>query len=373
MKKPLLLLAILNLVPLYSLDANENSLEAFKSRLKISVERHLNMLLDEDGVLRELKGKSADSQMALAFYRMFEITGEIRFRKAALTLANRILNDMRATNFGVLPINEKEKEDGTKFIGGGPPAMGFYTGNIAYILHKEGGRADDLKYLGKVFDDFPWNEKGWWSQDIDVKTGEPKMSMDKPSIINKCAAMAMASGMLSKALRDIDPDLAARLKQKTDKCIYDQIIPTQLADGFWHYNLDGNDPNSKDILGYFMLTTHTLMELQEFNAAYSEPKLDAAIHKAQAFALNCIAPMTDPNTGPSCTAHTTPNTPRHYNLVDEAKRGFQLGILLFGADYNVEGIKIMDASLKHFAYGNVGMDGVHAAAPSAAILAHLCR
>ena len=38
-----------------------------------------------------------------------------------------------------------------------------------------------------------------------------------------------------------------------------------------------------------------------------------------------------------------------------------------------EGVKIMDAALMHFDYGNVGMDGVHAAAPSVAILAHLCQ
>jgi hypothetical protein len=236
---------------------------------------------------------------------------------------------------------------------------------------KEGGRIEDLKYLGKVLDEFPWNEKGWWSQDIDVKTGEPKVPSDKPSIINKCAALAMATAMLAEALREAAPDLSARLKQKTDRCLYGQIIPAQLADGFWHYNLDGNDPKDKDILGYFMLTTHELMELQQFNPAYREPKLDAAIRKAQAFALQCLAPMTDPNTGPACAAHITPSTPRHYTLAHQPKRGFQLALILFGGGFLDEGIKIMDASLKHFAYGNAGMEGVHAAAPSAAILARL--
>jgi hypothetical protein len=361
------------LVALHAADAPQpsDSSQAFKARLKTATKRHLNMLLADDGSVVELKGKGGDGEEALAFYRMFEITGDARFRKAALTLSDRVLKDMRATKFGVLPIKEKTKEGGRNFIGGGPPALGFYTGNVAYILHKEGGRAEDLKYLGQVLDDFPWNEKGWWSQDIDVKTGEPKESMDKPSIINKCAAIAMATGMLVEALREITPDLAARLKQKTDKCVYDQIIPAQLADGFWHYNLDGKDPKDKDILGYFMLTTQTLMELQHFNVAYREPKLDAAIRKAQAFALQHIAPMTDPNTGPPCTAHTTQNTPQHYALADEPKRGFQLGFILIGGGNLDEGIKIMDASLKHFAYGNAGVDGVHAAAPSAAILSLL--
>ena len=148
------------------------------------------------------------------------------------------------------------------------------------ILSREGGHSDDLKYLGKVLDEFPWNEKGWWSHNIDVKTGGPKVAMDKPSIINKCAVMLMASGILSKALENIDSDLAKRLKVKTDRCIYNQIIPTQLVVGFWHYKLNGNDPDYKDILGYFMLTTHALMELQQFNPDYNEPRLDAAIHCA---------------------------------------------------------------------------------------------
>ncbi|HSI65398.1 MAG TPA: hypothetical protein VLE43_19890, partial [Candidatus Saccharimonadia bacterium] len=255
-----------------------------------------------------------------------------------------------------------------KFIGGGPPALGFYTANTAYILQKEGGRTDDLKYLGKVLDEFPWNENGWWSQDIDIKTGEPKVPMSKPSIINKSAAIAMATGMLAEALREVAPDLAARLKQKTDKCVYDQILPAQLADGFWHYNLNGSDPKDKDILGYFMLTTRVLMELQHLNPAYREPKLDAAIRKAQTFALNCIAPMTDPNTGPACAAHSTPGTPRHYALADESKRGFDLASLLIGGGFYDEGIKIMDAALQHFPFGDAGMDGAHAISPTAGML-----
>ena len=43
---------------------------------------------------------------------MFEITGEPKYRQAALSLADEILKDMRATKFGVLPIKEKEKPGG---------------------------------------------------------------------------------------------------------------------------------------------------------------------------------------------------------------------------------------------------------------------
>jgi hypothetical protein len=278
---------------------------------------------------------------------------------------------MHATKFGVLPIKEKNKPGGKTIIGGGPPAMGFYAANIAYILHKEGGRVEDLKYVAKVIDEYPWNDGGWWSADIDVKTGESKVPITKPSPINKTASVAMAAGMLSEALKSIDPALSAKLKQKTDKCVYDQVIPAQLEDGFWHYGLTKNDPKNKDVFGYFMLTTQVLMELQQFNAAYREPKLDAAIHKAQMFALKCIAPMTDPNTGEACAAHATSSTPKHFNLASEPKRGFQLSLVLIGGGFTEEGVKIMDESMKHFPYGNGGMDGVHAAGPTAAILSLL--
>lgn len=344
---------------------------AFKARLLAATTRHLNLLLAADGSVASLKGKASDGEEALAFYRGFELTGDQRFRKAALTLADRVLKDMRAMKFGVLMIKEKEKPDSEVIMGGGPPALGFYVANVAYILHKENGRDNDLKYLGKVIDQYPWNAGGWWSADIDVKTGESKVPLSKPSPINKTTAVAMAAGMLSEALRSIDPELSARLKQKTDLCIYHQVIPAQLEDGFWHYGLTGKDPKNKDILGYFMLTTLELMELQYYNPAYGEPKLDTAIHKAQKFALNTIAPMTAPNTNTVSNPHLTPSTPHHYSLATDPKRGFQLGLILIGAGNFDEGIKIMDAALQHFPFGDVGMEGVHAASPSAAILARL--
>jgi len=195
------------------------SLPAFKATLRDTLTRHLDKLLGADGSVRAMKGKTAEGNGALAFYLMFEITGEQRYRKAALSLADQVLKDMRATKFGVLPIKEKDKPGGTTIVGGGPPALGAYTSSVAYILHKEGGRSDDLRYLATVLDRYAWNESGWWAATIDVKTGESKLPMTKPSIINKTAAMAMAAGIVSGYVRDIDPVLSASLKRKTDTCI----------------------------------------------------------------------------------------------------------------------------------------------------------
>jgi hypothetical protein len=112
----------------------------------------------------------------------------------------------------------------------------------------------------------------------------------------------------------------------------------------------------------------TPSDLQKFNPAYREEKLNAAVQRAQAFAFKCIAPMTDPNSGPPCAEHATRGTPSHYALKQDSKRGFQLGLILIGGRHTDEGIKIMNASLDHFPIGNAGQDGVHAAEPSALIL-----
>jgi arylsulfatase A-like enzyme len=345
-----------------------DSLAALKSKLRTTLNRHLNELLGTDGSVRAMKGKTSEGNGALAFYLMFEVTGEPKFRKAALSLADQVLKDMRATKFGVLPIKEKDKPGGATIIGGGPPALGAYTSSVAYILHKEGGRNDDLRYIATVLDRYPWSESGWWAATIDVKTGEPKLPMTKPSIINKTAAMAMAAGIVSAYVRTIDPELSARLKHKADKCVYDQILPAQLADGFWHYGLNENDPKDKDVFGYFMLTTKELMHLQRFNPAYREEKLNAALQKAQAFALTVIAPMTEPNIGTANREHATAGTPSRYSLKDEAKRSFQLSLVLIGGGHLEEGIKILQTALDHFPIGNAGQDGSHAAEPSALIL-----
>ena len=340
----------------------------FKTRLQGTLVRHLNELLQDDGSIAEMKGKTSEGNGALAFYLMFEITKEQKFRKAALTLADQVLKDMRATKHGVLPIKEKDKPGGKTILGGGPPALGAYTSGVAYILHKEGGRSEDLKYIASVLDRYPWSEEGWWASTIDVDTGESKLPMTKPAIINKTAAVTMAAGIVSGYVREIDPILSASLKRKTDKCLYDQILPAQLEDGFWHYSLLDKDPKDKDVLGYFMLTTKELMDLQKINPAYRDEKLTAAVQKAQAFALKHIAPMTDPNTSTSTSEHATRGTPTHYAIKEDLKRSFQLGLVLIGGGHTEEGIKIMTTALDYFPIGNAGQDGAHAAEPSALIL-----
>jgi hypothetical protein len=141
-----------------------------------------------------------------------------------------------------------------------------------------------------------------------------------------------------------------------------------LEDGFWHYSLLDKNPEDKDVLGYFMLTTKELMDLQKFNPTFREEKLTAAVKKAQAFALKHIAPMTDPNTGTSTSEHATRGTPTHYAIKEDLKRSFQLGLVLIGGGHTDEGIKIMTTALDHFPIGNAGQDGAHAAEPSALIL-----
>jgi len=380
MKLSLPLVIVLLLIPTFSARSadrppktNPNSvatdtLPAFNAQLLDTMSRHLNQLLGTDGSVRSMKGKTAEGNGALAFYLMFEVTGEQKFRKAALSLADQVLQDMRATKFGVLPIKKKEKPGGATIVGGGPPALGAYTSSVAYILHREGGRNDDLRYLATVLDRYPWNESGWWAATIDVKTGESKLPMTKPSPVNKTAAIAMAAGIVSAYVREIDPALSARLKHKTDKCVYDQIIPAQLADGFWHYGLNENDPKDKDVFGYFMLTTKELMNLQRFNPAYREERLNTALKRAQAFALQQIVPMTEPNTGPAPRPHATAGTPERYSVREEAKRSYQLSLILFEGGQQKEGLKIMRAALAQFPVGNAGQDGSHAAEPSALIL-----
>src|SRR4051812_1906191 len=69
------------------------SLLEFKAKLLAATTRHLNLLISSDSV-GTLKGKTSAGQEAFAFYPMFELTGDQRFRGAAIDLANRILKDM---------------------------------------------------------------------------------------------------------------------------------------------------------------------------------------------------------------------------------------------------------------------------------------
>lgn len=356
--------------PLVADDGNlpsREALEAFQARLSATTTKHLDALLDDDGNVRSLTSKSADGMTAFAFYDVYQLTGRQAYRNAAVRLAERILDDMRKTKFGVIYIKEKDRPSGETIQSGGPPAFGIYVAAAAHILHEEGNRADDLKYLGKVVDRFPWNDEGWWASTIDVNTGETKVGLDHPTPINKTASVAAAAAALSRYLRDDEPKLSARLKEKADRCIYRQVLPAQEADGYWHYGLTGKDPKSNDILGYYMVTLHALIDLEELSGEYRDAKFRTALEKAHRFALECIAPMTDPNDGPPCR-RTTPSTPKHYEASDDPRRGFALGMILAAGGNHAEMIKIVDHWSRHYPIGNTGAEGAHAAYPSGVIL-----
>ena len=137
-----------------------DELAGFRARLLATTTQHLDLLLKPGGKVAGLKGKTGDGMTAMAFSLVHEMTGNPKYRAAAKELADRIVKDMKATPHGVLFIKEKEKGDGETIGGGGPPAFGWYVSAAAYILHKEGGRNDDLRYLATVTDNFSWNEQG---------------------------------------------------------------------------------------------------------------------------------------------------------------------------------------------------------------------
>lgn len=115
-----ILLTALLLGPLAALQAADTTKPVepmpaeFKTKLQVTLVKHLNQLLKDDGSITEMKGKTSEGNGALAFYLMFEVTGEPKFRQAALTLADQVLKDMRATKHGVLPIKEKDKPGGKR-------------------------------------------------------------------------------------------------------------------------------------------------------------------------------------------------------------------------------------------------------------------
>jgi hypothetical protein len=368
-----LALALVTLLgPAFGQNAADADVASLRARLLPAVRKHLDMLVDQDGRVVQLKGKSSDAMTASAFQIAFELTGEPRYHAAAVQLADRIVRAMRATRFGVLYIKEKENPGGKSFPGGGPPAMGWYTAAAADILHRHGGRDADVKYIAGVLDWFPWNEKGWWSADIDIRTGESKQPLSKPSPINKNVAMAAAAARVAHYVRGLDPALSARLRRKAGTCVYNQILPAQESDGFWHYGLTGNDPKNKDILGYFMVTMDGLIQLREFTDLHTRPAFPAAFEKAGAFAARCIAPLADPHRGPGCAGRTTPATPTHYDVAEDPRRGFQLALTLAGAFRHRAAIEVLETTLPHFAYGERGSEGAHAVHPCALIL-HMLR
>ena len=276
---------------------------------------------------------------------------------------------MKSMKFGVLYIKEKERASGEKIAGGGPPAFGWYTATLGYIYHKEGGRNDDLKYVATVLDKFPWNEQGWWSADIDVNTGISKQPLTKPSPINKNASIALASAMMSQYVKDIDPSMSARLKQKADHCIYKQIIPAQEPDGFWHYGLTENDPTNKDILGYFMVTVDALMQLPAVHRLVPRRGIQCGTGQGGWLCVEMHRAHDGAEQRPRLPQpEDRQATPAHYTLPGDLKRGFQLGAILFASKQFDQGVKIVDFATKYFPYGNTGEDGAHASDPSARVL-----
>jgi len=80
---------------------------AFKTRLQGTLVNHLDKLLNAGWFHRRNEGQNFRGERRAGASSTFEVTGESKFRQAALTLADQVLKDMRATKHGVLPIKEK--------------------------------------------------------------------------------------------------------------------------------------------------------------------------------------------------------------------------------------------------------------------------
>lgn len=346
----------------------QSELNDFNLRLSTKLRSHLDYLVNNN-LVDNLDGKSTDGMMALAYYLTYERTGVTSYKTAAVQLADQILSEMRNTPTGVISI---KVVDGVEY--GGPPSFAWYTAYAAYVLNKVGGRTADLLYIANSVNNYYWYGdlypgQDWWASDVQVENGQPDPTEDptKPTPINKNASMAMAAAMLSSYVAGIDSTLSAKLKSKADASIYNEIIPAQEADGFWHYNLDGNDPNDKDVLGYFMLTTTALVNAKKFTTYYNNPTFDTALNKAYAFALSDIAPMTDPNTGPQ-SDRATAGTPTHYSPGADITRGFQLGTVLFAGQNYDAGVPIIDLWMQSYPNTNTGADGGDVSRASALML-----
>jgi hypothetical protein len=321
------------------------------ARADAILRRHLDSLIGPDQSVARLKGKAADGLMAACF----EMTG---YRAEAVECADRVLGAMKKMPVGVLAIKEKEKP-GEKVMGGGPPALGWYAAALGYVYRQSVGRSGDIVYVAQVLDRFAWNPKGWWAATVDVTDGHSPLPLDRPSPINKNCGMAMACATLSEAVRPADARLAESLRAKTLRCLHEQIFPAQMSDGFWHYGLNGNDPNNKDVHGYFMLTTELLVGLRKFAPSFGDDRaLETAIARAQAYAAANIAPNTDPYTG-RIAAPKTRSTPAHYDVAADPKRGYMLSVALAGSRYEEQAARILANALEDFPAGDRGQDGAH--------------
>lgn len=316
------------------------------------IRKYLDSLLNGGEVVR-LKGKGAEAMIAMAYHRMARIGGEAKYKSAAVQLAGRVVKQMRSSAVGILDIKEKGEKN---TMSGGPPALGWYAAYAASVL-ASAGRMDDVQFVAGVLDRFPWHPDGWWSATVDVRTGQSLHPLDKPSPINKNCAMAMACAVVSDLVRPRDAAVAARLRERTLKCLRSQILPAQQADGYWHYGLTGRDPKNKDTIGYFMLSTGLLIRMRELAPAFADEELDKAIRKAEAFALKEIAPMTAPNAGKPTSRPIGGATPDRYDPEEIPKRSFQLAVLLTHGGYQEEAAKILSYALARFPYADRGQTG----------------
>lgn len=332
-----------------------------QARAAAVLRKQRDSLIDADGAVVRLKGKAADGLMAACF----EMTG---YRPAALVCADRVLGAMKKMPAGVLAIKEKEKP-GEKVMGGGPPALGWYAAALGHVYRRAGGRKNDILYVAQVLDRFAWNPKGWWAATVDVTDGHSPVPLDHASPINKNCAMAMACATLSEAVRTLDAGLAGSLREKTVRCLREQIFPAQTSDGFWHYGLTGNDPNNKDVHGYFMLTIELLVGLKRFAPSFRDTGLDQALARAEGYAAKNIAPCTDPYSG-RMAAVKTKSTPAHYDVAADPKRGYMLSVALVDGNYEEQAAKIVANALEHFPAGDRGQDGAHCSYALALILGH---
>jgi hypothetical protein len=336
-----------------------------KARVAAALRRNLDALLLPSGDLAPVKGKAADALVAMSFDILHGATGEAKYRRAAITLADRTLAAMRATPVGILAIKEKGANN---VMGGGPPALGWYASILGDLYRRIGGREKDLLYIAGVLDRYPWNPKGWWSATVDVRNGQAVMDLDKPSQINKNAAIAMACAVLGDAVSKLDGKLAESLRAKTRQNLESQIIPEQQSDGFWHYGGTGNDPNNKDVLGYFVLAIELLVWLGKFAPQYRTEAFKKCLAKAEQFAATSIAPITDPYHGVPAVRRTTRATPEHYNLEEEPKRGFALGVALVDGKYMEQATRIIDHVLQYFPPADRGEIGAKCTHDAATIL-----
>jgi hypothetical protein len=335
-----------------------------KTPAAAALRKHLDLVLAPDGAPVALNGKAAEALTAMCFEILYGVSGDPAHRRVAMILADRVLHNMKAMPVGVLAIKEKG-EAGT--MGGGPPALGWYASILGYLYHRA-GREADVVYLAGVLDRYPWNPGGWWPASVDVRDGRPLIPIEKPSQINKCAAMAMACGALGEYVQPLDAKVAASLRMKTAKCLTAHIIPAQESDGFWHYGGEARDPKNKDVLGYFVLSIELLIWLVHFAPSYRSATLDRAIAKAEEFAARNIAPVTDPFTGSSLSRWTTAATPAHYDIAEEPKRGFALGVALLHGGYREQAEKIIGYALDHLRYGNRGEEAAKCAHDLATIV-----